>query len=795
MAYSVLANLTPIYGLYCAIAPNLIYSFFGPSRESAVGAMALVSIMVGDLVARHTSTFPLSEDTNQAPLEERVNVAVKLAFLTGAIQVALGVLKLGEIATYVSHPVMQGFCAGGEILISISQLKFLFGINIPAYPYAYQTLQFLFEHIKETKPYTLLLGMVTFTFLFTLSRWRRLTKASVEKQRLAMMASESMAPLTSKTTKNMLLLANFGPFLAIILTGFIAYAMSLRGVAPAHIGKVPHGMQTYKSYHVSLDELQDLFGSALLLAVVSFMLTYSVSQKYAGLNNYTVEPNQELVALGLADFVGSFFGAFPVAGGFARTAVAVEANQQSQVSAMIAAIIVLLSVNFLTSSFYWIPLCTLAAIVQVAICNIVDFRPFVYAYRASKTEFVVMFATFAVTIGLGIDKGILVGVVLSIIALVRRTSHPRLKVLGALSGRRHVFRDVTRYTNAVQAPNIVIIRIDESINFASCASIKGQLLKIAEDPSIVLPLPPSLSHPHFPFSGMSGAASGVSGVASHVFSSPFRTGSPLVLMMQNLGSAGARDARGGVTISTRGSNGGNGNGSRNGGGESNGGHTNQDSMRGSGASTLPLRARSALGAGKQGKGEKGAGDSTIGGDGVEMQDVEAQEALEADLEEVVDDRAPVGEGGDDEDEDLEVSRALNTPVEPRYRPLHVVLDFSGVNHIDLSGIKMLDEVEEALQRGASPQMTYIVNVKSTVRDRLKKAPIWDRVGGELCYMSLPALLDHLVGHRDWAGEPKDKRDEEGAGGQGPVMHTPGGPGGGDDDALSLVWDGYNDWVI
>lgn len=780
MAYSVLANLTPIYGLYCAIMPNLVYCFFGPSRESAVGAMALVSIMVGDLVTRHTSTFPLSEDTHQAPLEERVNVAVKLAFLTGAIQVALGVLKLGEIATYVSHPVMQGFCAGGEILISISQLKFLFGINIPAFPYAYQTLQFLFEHIKETKPWTLLLGMVTFTLLFTLSRWRRLTKARIEKQRLVMMASESMAPPTSKTTKNMLLLANFGPFLAIVLTGFIAYAMSKRGVAPAIIGKVPHGMQTYQSYRVSLNELQDLFGSALLLAVVSFMLTYSVSKKYAGLNNYTVEPNQELVALGLADFVGSFFGAFPVAGGFARTAVAVEANQQSQISAMIAAIIVLLAVNFLTGSFYYIPLCTLAAIVQVAICNILDLGPFLYAYRASKSEFLVMFATFAVTIGLGIDKGILVGVILSIIALIRRTSHPQLKVLGALPGRRHIFRDVCRYTNAVQAPNIIIIRIDESINFASCASIKEQLLRIAEDPSIVLPLPPSLSHhSHFPFSGMSG----VSGVASHVFSSPFRSGSPLVLMMRNLGSAGGRDARGGVATTTRGARA-SGNGSSNGEGEANGGHK---------ASTLPLRPRSALGTAEQAKGEKGAGDSTYGGDGVEMQDVEAQEALEADLQEVVDDRAPVGNEEEDEEEDLEVSRVLMTPVEPRYRPLHVVLDFSGVNHIDLSGIKMLDEVEEALQRGASPQTTYIVNVKSTVRDRLKKAPIWDRVGGELCYMSLPALLDHLVGHRNWAGEPKDERDEEGAGGQGSVMHTPGGPGGPDD--ASLVWDGYNDWVI
>ena len=776
MAYSVLANLTPIYGLYCAIVPNLVYSFFGPSRESAVGAMALVSIMVGDLVTRHTASFPLSEETNRAPLEERVNVALKLAFLTGAIQVVLGVLKLGEIATYVSHPVMQGFCVGGEILISVSQLKFLFGISIPSFPYAYQTLQYLFEHIQDTKPWTLLLGMVTFTLLFMLSRWRRLTKARFEKQRLETLASGSAAPVISKTTKNLLLLANFGPFLAITFTGFITYAMSLRDVAPAHIGKVPYGMQTYQSYRVTLAELQDLIGSALLLAVISFMLTYSVSKKYAGLNNYTVEPNQELVALGLADFVGSFFGAFPVAGGFARTAVAVEANQQSQVSAVIAAIIVLLSVNFLTGSFYWIPLCTLAAIVQVAICNVVDFRPFLYAYRASKSEFFIMFSTFAVTLGLGIDKGILVGIVLSIIGLVRRTSHPRLKVLGALPGRRHVFRDITRYTNAVQAPDICIIRIDESINFASCASIKEQLLRIAEDPSVVLP--PSLPHhPHLPSNGMSGAASG----ASHRFSSPFRTGSPLALMVQNLSTAGGRNDRGGVAT-TRGPND-RGNSSSNGGGKA-------KSVRGKDTATLSIQTRSVLDAAEQNK-------ELEGGDGGQMQDVESQEALEAELEEVVDDREAAGgreeEEEEEEEEDLEVSRALMTAGKPCARPLHVVLDFSGVNHIDLSGIKMLDEVEEALKRGASPQTTYIVNVKSTVRDRLKKAPIWDRVGGELCYMSLPALLDYLVGHRNWAGELHDKTDEKGTGGQRLAMHS--GGQGADDDALSLTWDGYTNWEI
>lgn len=131
---------------------------------------------------------------------------------------------------------------------------------------------------------------------------------------------------------------------------------------------------------------------------------------------------------------------------------------------------------------------------QVAICGVVDLKPFLYAYRASKNEFVVMFATFVVTLAVGIDKGILVGVALSILSLLRHTSHPRLRVLGALPGRRrHMFRDITRYTNAVTAPNCVIIRVDESINFASCSSIKEQILQIACDPNVILPKQPGVA--------------------------------------------------------------------------------------------------------------------------------------------------------------------------------------------------------------------------------------------------------------------------------------------------------------
>lgn len=675
---------------------------------------------------------------------------------------------------------MQGFCSGGEILIAISQLKYLLGIKVPAFPYAYQTVWYLGQHIKETQLWTLLLACVTFGLLFAISKWRRLTKAKWERiknnERLAV--TTSLPTTTSATaaamptaaveartftrrTKILLLLANFAPCAAIVITGFVAYGMARQGVAPPVIGKVPHGVHTYKSYLITVDELQSLISSSLLLAVISFMLTFSVSKKYANLNNYDVEPNQELFAIGLSDAIGSFFGSFPVAGGFARTAVAVEANQKSQLAALIAAAIVLLSVCFLTSSFYFIPLSTLACIVQVAICGVVDFKPFLYAFRTSKSEFFIMAVTFVVTLAVGVDKGIMVGIALNILALVRQTSHPHIRVLGVLPGKRHVFRDVCRYEHAIQLPNILIMRIDESINFASCASIKEQVLKIAADPSVVLPPPRRPGG-----AGGAGGGNGGSYLGTRFQSlyngrsalSPFRSlESPLTSILTSVRSSVSGGGNDGRTNE-------NGNGSGNG-----------DDQRG---------REQKRGKGKR-KEEKELEMGSKAAAGKSTSPTEHEEEQ--------------GEVDVDEEE----ARAL-TPTPPvvlraMRGPRHVVIDCSGVNHLDLSGVRMLDEVQAALER--NEQDLYITNVKSRCRDVLRST-IWERVGGDLCFLSLPALLDHLVGNRHWAGETLGQgmagggEERTSTSTPGPSLPTFGGAMPSSQGGLSTgIYDDYTDWMI
>lgn len=161
----------------------------------------------------------------------------------------------------------------------------------------------------------------------------------------------------SRAKRALLLLANFGPFSAIVLTAFIAYGMTQRGVGPDVIGKVPQGLHAFPSYSLSGSDLQRLAQPAFILALISFMLSFAVSKKYSERNHYEVDANQELLAIGLAHTLGSMCGAFPVAGSFSRTAVAVESNQRSQVGGIVTAVMVLLAVNFLTSAFYWIPQC------------------------------------------------------------------------------------------------------------------------------------------------------------------------------------------------------------------------------------------------------------------------------------------------------------------------------------------------------------------------------------------------------------------------------------------------------
>ncbi len=329
---------------------------------------------------------------------------------------------------------------------------------------------------------------------------------------------------------------------------------------------------------------------------------------------------------------------------------------------------------------------------QAAIFSVMDFSSFAYAYRTSKTEFIVMLVTFLVTLGAGIDKGIAAGVLLSLLTLIRRTSHPRLKVMGVVRGRRVMFRDVTRYSTAQQIPGVCIVRIDESVNFASCASIKEQLHHIAQDPDYVR------RHQHAARSRGGAAGQGGPGAASPA-------ASPILVLMRNVTAA-----------------------SWPGGSGHNGLRSNQGSMMGPHA-------------------------------------------------------APAGEP--------ERERAR--------RPDTMVLDFSGVNHVDLSGVKTLDELHAALARDG--QALYVCNVKSGVRDRLAKSPIWARLGGDLLFLSLPALLDHLVGRGQWGGGEEAAGDEHdgprrGAG-EGAGQQQQEGQQGGPTSLKDIVFDGYryNDWVI
>ena len=345
---------------------------------------------------------------------------------------------------------------------------------------------------------------------------------------------------------------------------------------------------------------QRLFPQALILAVISYLLTFAVSLKYATLSRYTIDPSQELIAVGLGDTIGSCFGAFPVAGGFARTAVNVEAGAKTQLASLVSACIVILAVSLLTQTFYWIPQATLAAIVQVAICGIMDFSPFVYAFKTSPSEFFIMIITFIVTLMLGVDKGIMAGVGLSIVALVRRTSHPRLKILGRIPGTQ-TFRDVTRYPQAQQPPGILILRADESLNFASCASIKEQIIRAASGKKLSSPI-------------------------ADIAPSDDGRSVPTPIIP--------------ITVAN--------------------------------VSSIP---------------------SAVGG-------------------------VP--------------------PVPPHF----VILDCSGMNHIDLSGIRALEEAHQALAR--FDQVLYMVNVKSNVRDKIKITKLFDKVGGDLIFLSLPTLLNHAI---------------------------------------------------
>ena len=438
MAYSLLAGMPPIYGLYASLVPLIVYAIFGSSRHLAVGPVAMISLLVAASVGPMANGDPA----------RFIQLAILLALMVGVIQFVLGIIRFGFLTNFLSHPVLTGFTSAAALIIGFSQLKHLLGIDIPRSNHVHTVILNAIESIDSTHIETLILGLASIAILIGLKRWKKTFP---------------------------------GALIVVILGTVAAWQFGLHDGGMKIVGLVPGGLPSFQLPVVDIASISALVPAALTIALVGFMESIAVAKVYATKHRQKIESNQELIGLGLANILGSFFQSFPTTGGFSRTAVNEQAGARTKLAAVFSAIVIALTLVFLTSLFYYLPNAVLAAIIMVAVVGLIDVKEVKLLWRIDRRDFYLMAGTFAATLGLGIEEGILVGVVMSLVMVIYQSSRPHVAFLGRLPGTS-IYRNMARNPMAVPDDGLCIIRMDSTIYFANVEFLRDTLDSCQEGP-------------------------------------------------------------------------------------------------------------------------------------------------------------------------------------------------------------------------------------------------------------------------------------------------------------------------
>ena len=455
LAYALLAGLPPEVGLYASILPLVAYALFGTSRALAVGPVAVVSLMTATAVGRIAQTGS----------PEYLTAALTLAFLSGVFLIAMGLFRAGFLANFLSHPVISGFITASGLIIAASQLKHIFGISASGHNLL-EIVVSLMEHLRELNPYTVAVGVTATLFLF----WVR---KGLKPLLCRLGLGERLADILAKA----------GPIGAVALSIIAVLGFGLGEKGVAIVGDIPTGLPPLTLPHFDLDLWSSLIGSAVLISIIGFVESVSVAQTLAAKRRQRIDADQELIGLGAANVAAGVSGGYPVTGGFARSVVNFDAGARTPAAGAFTAVGICLAALFLTPLLYHLPKATLAATIIVAVLSLVDFRLLAQTWRYSKSDFLAMLATILGTLGLGVEIGVILGVGLSILLFLYRTSRPHCAIVGQVPGTEH-FRNVNRH-QVLTSKELVTLRIDESLYFANARFLEDRIYElVAKQPEI-----------------------------------------------------------------------------------------------------------------------------------------------------------------------------------------------------------------------------------------------------------------------------------------------------------------------
>jgi SulP family sulfate permease len=436
MAYAMIAGLPPIYGLYASTIPLILYAIFGTSRQLAVGPVAMVSLLTAAGIG------VLAEGN----MELYIVLAITLAFMVGAIQFLLGAFRLGFLVNFLSHPVISGFTSAAALIIGLSQLKHLLGVDIPRSHHVHEIVLNAIEQVGSINWATFAIGIGGIALIIGSKKISKAIPAQL---------------------------------VAVVVGILVVWGLGLTGQGVKIVGDVPSGLPSVSTPSFELGQLQSLLPIALTIALVSFMESIAVAKAIqAKHKNYKVIPNQELIALGIANIGGSFFQSYPTTGGFSRTAVNDQAGAKTGMASIISAVLIILTLLFLTSLFYYLPKAILASVIMVAVFGLIDFKEAIHLWKSNRTDFFMLIVTFIATLSLGIEQGIAVGVILSLVMVIYRTTRPHIAVLGKVPGSTY-YRNLERFTEVEDRDDLLIIRFDAQLYFANTNFFKDTLEELS----------------------------------------------------------------------------------------------------------------------------------------------------------------------------------------------------------------------------------------------------------------------------------------------------------------------------
>lgn len=445
IAYALIAGLPPIYGLYCALVPQILYAIFGSSRQVAIGPVAMDSL----IVATGVSTLAL------AGSESYISIAILLALLVGVIQFLLGVFSLGFIVNFLSKPVITGFTSAVALIIGLNQFRNLFGVDFFQSDQLQYIVVDIWKQFSTFNTHTTVIGLASVVLIIILR-------------------------MINKKIPSALLVVILG-ILTMRFFGTLFNDVAI-------VKEIPSGLPFFGVPEFELDQIKELLPIALTLVMVGFLETISIGKSLeAKQDEYRIRPNQELIALGLSNIFGSFFKAYPSTSSFSRSAINAESGAKTGMSSLISVLMVVITLLFLTPLFYYLPKTVLAAIIIVAVFNLINVKEASYLWRVNKLDFWLMVSTFIATLCLGIEYGIIVGVGLSLIVLIYRTSKPYVTELGKVPNS-NFYRNKNRFEEVVLEDDILVFRFDAQLFYANASYFRDNLEEMTLRKGTVLKL-------------------------------------------------------------------------------------------------------------------------------------------------------------------------------------------------------------------------------------------------------------------------------------------------------------------